>query len=300
MGAHLLTEEEADALARVRLRLRRAQVNMAALGQQAPELAAPRRVRRRARRPRCCSRRCPPTSSELAAHPLVQEKLMPVLGLVRSPSVEHAHRRRGPGHRARRARAHLRGLRQRRRRSSTPTPAAVRTGRILVNAPTAVGALGGVYNNLTPTFSLGCGTWGGSSTTENVNYQPAAQHQDRLPPADARRSGSGCPSNTLFNAGALENLRDVELRDARSSSPTPTASGAGSSTWCASKLRTRHVQVFSEVEPEPDEAIDPRRRRAARPGPPGPARRRRRRLGHRRGQGDAALPRAPREDAWTT
>ena len=25
--------------------------------------------------------------------------------------------------------------------------------------------LGGVYNNLTPTFSLGCGTWGGSSTT---------------------------------------------------------------------------------------------------------------------------------------
>ena len=47
---------------------------------------------------------------------------------------------------------------------------AVRTGRILVNAPTAVGALGGIYNNLTPTFSLGCGTWGGSSTTENVNY----------------------------------------------------------------------------------------------------------------------------------
>ena len=48
---------------------------------------------------------------------------------------------------------------------------AVRTGRILVNAPTAVGALGGFYNNLTPTFSLGCGTWGGSSTTENVNYK---------------------------------------------------------------------------------------------------------------------------------
>ena len=47
----------------------------------------------------------------------------------------------------------------------------IRTGRILVNAPTAVGALGGVYNSLTPTFSLGCGTWGGSMTTDNVNYQ---------------------------------------------------------------------------------------------------------------------------------
>ena len=40
-----------------------------------------------------------------------------------------------------------------------------------MNAPTAVGALGGVYNSMTPTFSLGCGTWGGSLTTDNVNYR---------------------------------------------------------------------------------------------------------------------------------
>ena len=44
---------------------------------------------------------------------------------------------------------------------------AIRTGRILVNAPTAVGAMGGVYNSLTPTFSLGCGTWGGSATNRS-------------------------------------------------------------------------------------------------------------------------------------
>src|SRR5664280_2862770 len=48
---------------------------------------------------------------------------------------------------------------------------AVRTGRILVNAPTAVGALGGVYNSLPPTFSLGCGTWGGARSPANVNYK---------------------------------------------------------------------------------------------------------------------------------
>ena len=24
---------------------------------------------------------------------------------------------------------------------------------------------------MTPTFSLGCGTWGGSTTTDNVNYR---------------------------------------------------------------------------------------------------------------------------------
>ena len=61
----------------------------------------------------------------------------------------------------------------------------MRTGRILVNAPTAVGALGGVYNAMTPTFSLGCGTWGGSTTTDNVNYRNLLEHQDRVAPAGA-------------------------------------------------------------------------------------------------------------------
>ena len=32
----------------------------------------------------------PSDPEELARHPLIREKLMPVLGLVRSPSVEHA------------------------------------------------------------------------------------------------------------------------------------------------------------------------------------------------------------------
>ena len=87
---------------------------------------------------------------------------------------------------------------------------AVRTGRILVNAPTAVGALGGIYNNLTPTFSLGCGTWGGSSTTENVNYRQLLNiktvSRRRTPPQWFR-----VPSNTFFNAGALDNLREALL-----------------------------------------------------------------------------------------
>ena len=112
----------------------------------------------------------PSDLDELAAHPLVQEKLMPVLGLVRSDNVQHGidvavlvTEHGGLGHTSA-----IYARRPRRRRRATPL--AVRTGRILVNAPTAVGALGGIYNSLTPTFSLGCGTWGGSSTTENVNY----------------------------------------------------------------------------------------------------------------------------------
>ena len=58
----------------------------------------------------------PSDLDELARHPFVQEKLMPVLGLVRSPSVEHAHRGLRAGDRARRPRPHLRRLRDRRGR----------------------------------------------------------------------------------------------------------------------------------------------------------------------------------------
>jgi acetaldehyde dehydrogenase / alcohol dehydrogenase len=93
----------------------------------------------------------------LAVHPLLQEKLMPVLGVVRSPSVEHAidacvlvTEHGGLGHTS--------AVYARDDEVSDRFAQVIRTGRILVNAPTAVGALGGIYNAMTPTFSLGCGT----------------------------------------------------------------------------------------------------------------------------------------------
>ena len=39
--------------------------------------------------------------------------------------------------------------------------------RILVNVPTSLGAVG-VLTGLAPSFTLGCGTWGGSATSDNV------------------------------------------------------------------------------------------------------------------------------------
>jgi acetaldehyde dehydrogenase / alcohol dehydrogenase len=42
-------------------------------------------------------------------------------------------------------------------------------GRILVNTPTAQGAVGGLFNNLVPSLTLGCGTGGKNITTENIS-----------------------------------------------------------------------------------------------------------------------------------
>ena len=248
MGAHLLSEQEADALSEFAFGCGD-KVNMEALGQLAPELA------RRAGFEVPASTTSllaplPDDLEQLAAHPLVQEKLMPVLGMVRAHSVQHAidaavlvTEHGGLGHTS--------AIYANDETVVERYGLAVRTGRILVNAPTAVGALGGVYNNLTPTFSLGCGTWGGSSTTENVNYTQLlnikmVSHR-RTPPQWFR-----VPSNTYFNAGALENLRDIDSETAVVVTDE-MCDQRGVVDELRSKLQAGHVLVFSEVQPEPDE-----------------------------------------------
>ncbi|HEX3223996.1 MAG TPA: bifunctional acetaldehyde-CoA/alcohol dehydrogenase [Nocardioides sp.] len=249
MGAHLLTPEQVDLL--VGFAFHDDSVNMAALGQQAPELAA-RAGFEVAAGTKILLAPLPSDLGELAAHPLVREKLMPVLGFVRSDSVEHGvaaavlvTEHGGLGHTS--------AVYARDPAVVDAFASAVRTGRILVNAPTAVGALGGVYNNLTPTFSLGCGTWGGSTTTENVNVHQLLNiktvSQRRTPPQWFR-----VPSTTYFNAGALDNLRDVECEVAVIVTD-PDSDARGVTEVVRGKLPTSHVHVFSEVEPEPDEAV---------------------------------------------
>jgi len=177
---------------------------------------------------------------------------MPVLGLVRARDLEHAvdaavlvTEHGGLGHTS--------AIYATDKAAVDAYSKAVRTGRILVNAPTAVGALGGVYNSLTPTFSLGCGTWGGSMTTDNVNYKnllniKTVSHR-RTPPQWFR-----VPSDTYFNPGALENLRDIDARLAVIVTDEFNL-GRGVVEDVRRHLHTRDVRVFSDVLPEPNERL---------------------------------------------
>ena len=45
----------------------------------------------------------------------------------------------------------------------------VKTGRILINTPSSQGAIGGIYNSNTPSLTLGCGSMGNNSTTDNIS-----------------------------------------------------------------------------------------------------------------------------------
>jgi acetaldehyde dehydrogenase/alcohol dehydrogenase len=248
MGAMVLGPAEVNALSRIAF-ADDGRVELAALGQSCANLAgmagfgidpatkvllAP----------------LPSDLGELAQHPLVQEKLMPVMGLVRSPDLEHGlaacaliTEHGGLGHTS----AVYAGDEAVVERFAE----VVRTGRILVNAPTAVGALGGVYNSMTPTFSLGCGTWGGSVTTDNVNYRNLLNvktvSRRQAPPQWFR-----VPSDTYFNPGAIENLRQLDLSQVLLVTDGPSEA-RGVADEIRKQLGHASVHVFSAVQPEPDE-----------------------------------------------
>ncbi|MFJ8148190.1 bifunctional acetaldehyde-CoA/alcohol dehydrogenase [Streptomyces sp. NPDC096048] len=45
----------------------------------------------------------------------------------------------------------------------------MKTVRIIVNSPSSQGAIGGIYNGLLPSLTLGCGSWGSTSVSNNVS-----------------------------------------------------------------------------------------------------------------------------------
>ena len=247
MGARLLSEEETSALAAVSFD-EQGQPELGSLGQSCAALGG------LAGFPAGSDDKVllaplPSDLDDLAAHPLVHEKLMPVLGLVRSPSVDHALRAAeivlengGMGHTS--------AVYATDETVIDAFATSVRTGRILVNAPTAVGALGGVYNAMTPTFSLGCGTWGGSVTTENINYRNLlnvkAVSRRQTPPQWFR-----VPSDTYFNPGSLEQLRS--LRTAQALLVTDADTEARGVADEVRRHLSGSVRVFAEIEPEPTE-----------------------------------------------
>jgi acetaldehyde dehydrogenase/alcohol dehydrogenase len=280
MGARVLEPDDVEALAR-HVFAADGRVEIAALGQSCANLAAMAGLTVDGDA-KVLIAPLPADLAELAAHPLVQEKLMPVLGIVRSQSVEHAiaacevvTEHGGLGHTS--------AVYATDDEVVERFAEAIRTGRILVNAPTAVGALGGVYNALTPTFSLGCGTWGGSTTTDNVNYRNLLNvkivSRRQAPPQWFR-----VPSNTYFNAGSLESLREL---------PTTHRGARSGGRGAPASLDRRRARLLGPAA-RAARGRDPRRRAGARRDGRRPCDRRGRRLGHRRGQGHAPVPRAPR------
>ena len=89
----------------------------------------------------------------------------------------------------------------------------MKTCRVLVNTPSSQGGIGDLYNfKLTPSLTLGCGTWGGNSVSENVGIK----HLINIKTVAERRENMlwfRAPEKVYMKRGclpvALEELKNV-------------------------------------------------------------------------------------------
>ena len=81
----------------------------------------------------------------------------------------------------------------------------MKTGRILINMPSSQGAIGDVFNfELAPSLTLGCGSWGGNSVSENVGVK----HLLNTKLVAGRRDNMLCyrvPERIYYKYGCLQN-----------------------------------------------------------------------------------------------
>jgi acetaldehyde dehydrogenase/alcohol dehydrogenase len=148
-----------------------------------------------------------------ADDPFAHEKLSPVLGFYRAPdfasAVEMAQRLvllAGAGHTA------VLYTRETNTRHVELFQNTVSTGRVLINMPASQGAIGDVYNfRIAPSLTLGCGSWGGNSVSENIGVK----HLMNIKTVACRRENMlwfRVPPKIYYKQGALRPALE-EFRD---------------------------------------------------------------------------------------
>ena len=133
--------------------------------------------------------------------------------------------------------------------------AAMKTGRVLVNMPSSQGAIGDIYNfKLEPSLTLGCGSWGGNSISENVgvkhlmNIKNIAERREnmlwfRIPPKVYIKYGC--------LALALRELSDRKRAVIVTDRPLYDLGYADRVTHVLEEMNLE-FEVFFEVKPDPD------------------------------------------------
>src|SRR6201998_1706124 len=200
LGAHICDEKETRLLERGVIDPQTGFMQPLAVGQKATDIA------------RFVGLSVKPNTKLLVApiqgvgpeHPLSVEKLFPVLSVYRAKCTDEAlkvcidvNHAGGLGHTA--------VIFSRNEEIIRQFGNVINAGRIIVNSPGAIGALGAVYNDLVPTFSFGCGTGGGNSTTDNVNIQHYLNIK-RVARRTQNHMWFRIPNQIFFNLNAVENL----------------------------------------------------------------------------------------------
>ena len=130
----------------------------------------------------------------------------------------------------------------------------MKAGRIIVNSPSTHGAIGDIYNTNMPSLTLGCGSFGGNSTTANVSSVNLINIK-RTSKRRVNMQWFKVPEKIYFEAGSigyLEKMPDIERAFIVTDESMVKLGYVDKILY---HLRNRkqyvHSQIFSEVESDP-------------------------------------------------
>lgn len=185
-------------------------------------------------------------------HPLALEKLSPVLALIKSDGVEDGFKKAegmlnlgGLGHTA--------VIHTENEELQLQYGIRMKACRVLVNSPSAEGGIGNIYNNMIPSLTLGCGSYGHNSVSHNVssfdllNVKTLSKRRNNM-------QWFRVPPKIFFEKDSITYLRHIEA-DRVMLVCDPGMVQFGYADLVKRQLElNRHkpaVDVFSDVEPNP-------------------------------------------------
>ena len=130
----------------------------------------------------------------------------------------------------------------------------VRAVRIIENAPSALGGIGDIYNAFMPSLTLGCGSYGRNSVSNNVsavnllNVKRVGRRNNNL-------QWFKVPAKTYFEPNAIRYLIDMKNVERVTIVTDPTMTNLGFVDKVIDVLNRRrnrvHLQIIDRVQPEP-------------------------------------------------
>lgn len=248
-GCYFLNEEETKAVSGLVINPEKCAVNAAIVGQPAVKIAEMAGI-------------TVPADTKILiaelngvgeAYPLSAEKLSPVLACYKVKNAAQGIRRAadvvaygGMGHSS--------VIHSRNQEVIARFADELKTGRVIVNAPSTHGAIGDIYNTNLPSLTLGCGSYGHNSTTSNVTAVNLINIK-RVAYRTVNMQWFKVPPKVYFEKGAtqyLEKMPDIS-RVLIVTDPSMVKLGYVERVEYYLKKRKEPVaiEIFSDVEPDP-------------------------------------------------
>lgn len=131
---------------------------------------------------------------------------------------------------------------------------AMKVGRIIVNSPSSQGAIGDIYNTNTPSLTLGCGSYGKNSVSQNVTTVNLI-NKKRIAKRRVNMQWFKIPPKIYFEEDSIQYLEKMEDISRAFIVTDPMMVKLGNVDKILYYLRKRetycHSEIYSDVESDP-------------------------------------------------